>query len=237
MAKDLQQCNNRSWHDPAPFPPASTNSVPLLLPCCPQCPAQDTLRKITCCLTALPGCPRLPWNTGVLGHLSVIWQNNEVSSEMHFKRLPGLADELPSGHKLILLRQNWAQQQEEGIFLIKTAVKPGLRILSFTPFLDTSLLIACSLWKILSHIDSLENDKLFVIPLQRHPAARGRVAIACTQWCSVVALCLCVPIALRPLGRSDHTETKKKKGFRRWTASVPWIFLPKTWVTPNTKEI
>lgn len=108
----------------------------------PRCPAQDTIRKIICWLTALPGCPRLSWKTGVLGHLSVIWQNNEVSSEMHFKRLPGLADELPSGHKRILLTQNWAQQQREGIFLIKTTIKPGLRILSFAPFLDTSLLIA-----------------------------------------------------------------------------------------------
>lgn len=78
----------------------------------------------------------------MLGQLSAIWQHNEVPSEMHFKRLPGLTDELPSGHKLILLRGNWAQQQREGIFLIKTIVKPGLKILSFTPFLDTSLLIA-----------------------------------------------------------------------------------------------
>lgn len=142
MAKDLQQCNNTSWHWSCPISPASTNLLLLLPPRCPGCPAQDTVRKIICWLTALPGCPRLPWKTGVLGHLSVIWQHNEVSSEMHFIRLPGLTDELPSGHKLILLRGNWAQQQWERIFLIKTIAKPSLRILSFTPFLDTSLRIA-----------------------------------------------------------------------------------------------
>lgn len=43
----------------------------------------------------------------MLGQLSVIWQHNEVSSEMQFQnRLPGLTNELPSGHKLILLGGN-----------------------------------------------------------------------------------------------------------------------------------